>query len=130
MATKPEKIIYKNQKKILQKILKEIKLLLDGIDCKTYLIGSSITGEFGKYKLKYGDHKGSDIDLIIFIAEKAIPTNWKYLNTEKSWWKLYRLGSIEINGELHKIDAMVVKKDMEEYAKKRIKELWKPLIVK
>ena len=130
MEIKPKKFIYENQEKILGIILKELKGLFKNISCKVYLVGSSITGEFGEYEKEYQGHKGSDIDLIIFINQKDIPDNWKYLNTEKSWWKLYHIDKLKINKIKHKIDAMVVKENREKHAVKRIKEIWNPLKIK
>jgi hypothetical protein len=74
----------------------------------------------------YGSHEGSDIDVIIFIDEKNIPSCWKFLNTEKEWWKLYLGGNIRIDNCIHRIELLIVKKGYEEYLENRIKEKnWK-----
>jgi len=113
-----EKIIYDDQEKVLEKVILFLKSSFNEDVMEAYLFGSIAEKRFGKYIKKYKGHNGSDIDLVIFLAEENIPKNWKYLNTEKSWWKLYRGGKIEINGTIHKIDVLVVKKGMEEMAKK------------
>ena len=77
-----------------------------------------IKKEFGKYIKRYGDHDGSDIDLIIFLTRNNPPKKWKYLNTGGAWWELYRGEGIEINNIIHKIDILVVKKGQEILAKK------------
>lgn len=118
MKQKPKKIIYENQEEILSKIIKFIKLILDENIKEAYLFGSAVKGEFGRYIEDYKNHQGSDIDIIVFVRNEKTPENWKYLNTEKSFWKLYRAGRIEINGILHKIDALVVKDGIEEVARK------------
>jgi len=118
MNMEKEKIIYDNQEKVLEKVILFLKSFLNEDIREAYLFGSIVEKRFGKYIKKYKVHNGSDIDLIVFLAEGNILKNWKNLNTEKSWWKLYRGGKIEINGTIHKIDVLVVKKDMEEIAKK------------
>lgn len=123
-----EKIVYSNQEEI-RKIISNylISIFTEKIQ-SAYLFGSSIAGTFGKYKEKYKSHDGSDIDVIVFISENNVPKDWKYLNTEGSWWKLYRAGRIEINGTVHKVEALVVKKDKEGLAKKS--KLFKENIIK
>ncbi len=118
MKQKPKKVIYENQKEVLSKILKFIKSILDENIKEAYLFGSASRGEFGKYIENYNGHEGSDIDIIVFVRNEKSLGNWKYLNTEKSFWKLYEAGKIEINGILHKVDALVVKDGMEEVARK------------
>jgi len=118
MKQKPEKIIYENQEEVLNKIINFVKNILDENVEEAYLFGSLVNREFGRYVQKYKNHEGSDIDLIIFIKGEKVPDHWKYLNTQKEFWKLYRAGRIEINGVLHKIDALVVNKKSEEIAKK------------
>src|SRR3989344_1082387 len=120
---KPEKIIYKNQGKIHRKVIDFVKSKLTGDVKEAYLFGSSVTKEFGKYAERYGEHDGSDIDVMIIIPNDKIPKGWKYLNTEKDWWKLYRIDNVNINGIDHKLDAIIVKDGMEDYAVKRIKDL-------
>ena len=122
---KPNKIIYKNQKKIHDRVVKFINSKLTKDVKEAYLIGSITKGEFGKYTKKYEGREGSDIDLVV-MPEDKIPSDWKYLNTEKIWWKLYQAGHIEINGIQHRLDIMVVKEGKEDYLEKRAKELnWK-----
>jgi predicted nucleotidyltransferase len=130
MQIKPKKRIYENQAKILEGIKTALLKLYRSLKCEIYLVGSSITGEFGKYLKEFQGHKGSDIDLIIFIKEKDIPSDWKYLNTEKKWWKLYRAGKLVINNNQHKIDVMVVKENQNALARKRMNEIWEPLKIK
>ena len=93
---------------------------------EAYLFGSSVTGEFGKYVEKYGEHEGSDIDIMVIIPNNRIPKKWKYLNTEKRWWRLYKIDEVNIDGVPHRLEAIVVKEGQEDFARKRIKELkWK-----
>ena len=115
---KKEKIIYDNQKEVFEKVTSFLKTSLKEEIDEAYLFGSLISGEFGKYLEKYGVHDGSDIDLIVFLSGKDVPKNWKYLDTEKSWWKLYRGEIIEINNLIHKIDVLVVKDGKEKLARK------------
>lgn len=122
MKTKPKKIIYENQEEVHSIIVNYVKNLLPKETIKAYLWGSVVERKFGKYVEKYGSHDGSDIDIIVIINKKDIPLNWKYLNTEKRWWKLYRTKGIEINKIIHKIDLIVVKEGYEDYLEKRIKE--------
>ncbi|MBT3405060.1 nucleotidyltransferase domain-containing protein [archaeon] len=125
--TKPKKIIYSNQEEVHQRIIKFVKSQLVPEVKEAYLVGSSTTGEFGKYETSYRNHDGSDIDLVAIVPEDSIPKDWKFLNTERDWWKLYRGGKIQINNILHKLDVLVVKQGMEDFARKRMKELnWKP----
>lgn len=127
MSNKPRKIIYENQKEVHEKIVNYLENLLSDVDCVAYLVGSSITGEFGKYEKPYGVHLGSDMDLVVFVEQEKIPKDWRYLNTEKGWWKLYRLSGVEINGLEHKADAMIVKDGKRDFAFNRMKELgWAP----
>lgn len=116
---KKEKIIYQNQKEIKKIIFNYLQSILDSGIKEAYLFGSSINGTFGVYKEKQGSHFGSDIDVIIFLNEPGkISYGWKFLNTEKSWWRLYRAGRVEINNTLHKVDALIVKKGKEDMARK------------
>lgn len=126
MEQKPEKIIYENQEEIYTKIFNFIKSILPAEVTEAYLWGSTVERKFGRYSQKFGSHEGSDIDVIIIIPREKIPENWKYLNTEKDWWYLYRGGKIDISGMIHLVDLLVVKKGKEEYIKNRIKEKnWK-----
>lgn len=126
MKQKPEKIIYENQKEVYNQILIFVKSLLPSEVVNAYLWGSVVEGKFGRYKEKFGDHEGSDIDVIVIIPNEKIPPHWKYLNTQKDWWYLYRGGKIEINKKIHRIDLMIVKDGCEEYVRNRIKEKnWK-----
>ena len=82
--------------------------------------------KFGKYCKNFGSHEGSDIDVVVMIPRERIPSYWKYLNTEKDWWFLYRGGKINIKGTIHKVDLIIVKEGKEEYARNRIKsQNWK-----
>lgn len=120
---KPTKTIYNNQEEIHDKIVDFVKSKLTNDVKEAYLFGSSVTKDFGKYTEKYGEHEGSDIDIMIIIPNNKIPKEWKYLNTEKKWWKLYKIGKINLNGINHRLDTIIVKDGKEDYAKKRIKEL-------
>jgi predicted nucleotidyltransferase len=112
---KPDKIIYENQDDVHDKIISFIKVNLTNDVKEAYM--------FGKYTERYGEHDGSDIDVMILIQNNKVPKNWKYLNTEKEWWKLYRLGKMAINGTTHNLDAIVVKDGMEKYSLDRVKKL-------
>jgi len=118
---KPEKIIYDNQKEIHDQIFHYLKSLFKDINCEAYLVGSSTTGKFGKYNEIHNDQSGSDIDVVVFLEE--IPSTWEKLDTEKDWWNLYRIGKLKINNTTHFADAMIVKKDKENVAIKKFKEL-------
>lgn len=118
---KPEKIIYDDQERVHSDIVDFSKSLVKDLDCECYLVGSSVTGKFGKYVERYGEHEGSDIDLVVFVDE--VPSGWKYLNTERDWWRLYRAGKFEINDIAHLVDVLVVKKGMRDFAINRMKEL-------
>ncbi len=123
---KPDKIIYKNQKEIHNKIFNFIRSNLPKEVVEAYLFGSLVERKFGKYSEKFRSYEGSDIDVIIIIPTEKIPPHWKNLNISRGWWDLYRGGKIEIDGTIHKIDLMVVKEGKEKYAKNRIKEKnWK-----
>lgn len=122
MKQKPEKIIYENQEEVYNQILIFVKSILPVEVINAYLWGSAVEREFGEYKEKFGHHEGSDIDVIVIIPNKKIPSSWKSLNTQKDWWYLYRGGKIEINKKIHRVDLMIVKDGMEEYARNRIKE--------
>lgn len=111
------KIIYSNQEKIREIIVGYLRHMLSGLAEEAYLFGSSVNGKFGVYDKKYGSHSGSDIDVIVFLTNNTIPKGWKFLNTEKVWWKLYRAGRIEIKGTIHKVDALVVKGEMKKVAR-------------
>jgi len=131
MKQKPKKIVYRNQEEVHSLITNYLKSILSKDVTKAYLWGSAVERTFGKYVEKYGSHEGSDIDVIVIIKKENIPYQWKYLNTEKDWWKLYCGGKIKINGTTHKVDLMVVKEGYEEYLEKRIKEKnWKVEILK
>lgn len=126
MKQKPEKIIYKNQEEVHYLIVDYLKSTLPKDIIRAYLWGSAVERTFGKYVEKYGSHEGSDIDVIVMIPNEKIPSSWKYLNTEKEWWSLYRGGAIDINGTIHQVDLIVVKEGKEEHARNRIKERnWK-----
>jgi len=128
---KTEKEIYKNQKEVHDQIVDFVKSNLTKDIKEAYLVGSSTTQSFGKYFKKQRYHEGSDIDLVVMVEENKIPKNWKYLGVEKSWWKLYRGGSVKINETIHKADLMVVKPGKESFAHNRMKELgWKPEKIK
>ena len=114
---KPDKIIYDNQNEILSKIL---EVLRKELNSEAYIFGSLARKEFGKYVEKYDGHDGSDID-VVFFGDKG---KWKYLNVSKGWWDLYRGPKIEINGTIHKVDLVIVKKGCEQKAREKIKE-WK-----
>ena len=126
MRQKPEKIVYGNQEEVHDIILNFVKSILPFEVTEAYIFGSTVERKFGKYCKKFGSHEGSDIDVMIIISNNKIPKEWKYLNTEKDWWSLYYLGSIAINGTLHRLEAIVVKEGKEDYSLNRIKELsWK-----
>lgn len=122
MNNKPKKIIYKNQEKIHDKIFDFVRSKLPKSVTEAYLFGSVVERKFGEYIKGCGIHKSSDIDVIVFIPKDKIPKEWKYLNTEKKWWRLYRGGKIEINNTPHTLDLLIVKEGMEDYARQRIKE--------
>jgi|SRR3989344_476478 len=123
---KPDKIIYENQEIVHDKIVDFVISKLTENVKEAYLFGSVVNRQFGRYTEKYQSHKGSDIDLMVIIHENKIPKGWKYLNTEKEWWNLYYVGSIAINGILHRLEAIIVKEGKENYSLNRIKELsWK-----
>lgn len=119
---KPNKSIYEHQEEIHDRIYDFIKSTLPKEVTEAYLWGSVVERTFGKYDRKFGSHDGSDVDVIVMISKEKIPSSWKYLNTEKEWWCLYRAGGIEINGTVHLVDLLVVKEGKEEYARNRIKE--------
>jgi len=120
---KPEKEIYENQKEVHDKIVGFAKSILPEDVKEAYLFGSSTTQNFGRYVKKFRNREGSDIDLVVMISEDNIPKNWKYLNTEKDWWRLYSGGDVKINNTSHKIDLLVVKPGKEDFARKRIKNI-------
>ena len=123
---KPNKIIYENQDAVHDKIVDFVKSKLTENVRESYLFGSVVNRQFGRYAEKYQSHEGSDIDVLIIMSNNKIPKEWKYLNTEKDWWSLYYLGSIAINGTLHRLEAIVVKEGKEDYSLNRIKDLsWK-----
>lgn len=121
MKQKPKKIVYEDQEKVHSLIVGYLKSTLPKEVIKAYLWGSAVERTFGKYVEKYGSHEGSDIDVIVIIKKEKIPRQWRYLNTEKNWWKLYRGGKIEINKIFHKVDLIVVKEGYEDYLDNRIK---------
>lgn len=123
---KPDKIIYENQDVIHDEIVDFVRSKLTEDVKEAHLFGSAVNKQFGRYVEKYQSHQGSDIDVLIIMPNDKIPKGWKYLNTEKDWWRLYFLGSIAINGTIHKLEAIVVKEGKEDYSLNRIKELsWK-----
>jgi|SRR3989344_2855940 len=111
---KPNKKIYENQEEIHDRIYDFIKSMLPKEVTEAYLWGSVV-------ERKFGVRDGSDIDVIVMIPKAKIPSSWKFLNTEKEWWRLYRSGRIEINGTVHLADLLVVKEGKEEYTRNRIK---------
>ena len=120
---KPTKIIYENQEEVHDSILDFVKSKLSENVFEAYLFGSVVTREFGKYSERYGEHDGSDIDVLVMIDKHKVPSGWKNLNTSKKWWDLYSAGRIVINGVKHRADFVVVKTGMEDYARKRINQL-------
>jgi predicted nucleotidyltransferase len=118
---KPQKIVYKNQGEIHDLIRKFLKSSFKRVKCKAYLVGSSTTGKFGIYEKPFKGEAGSDIDIVVFI--EIIPLKWKKLDVKKSWWNLYRVGELQINNNIHFVNAMVVKKGKEVVAIKKFKEL-------
>lgn len=127
ISEKPEKILYKNQDEILQKVINLLKKDIPQ-NSEAIIFGSLAESKFGKYTENYKGHEGSDIDVIIFIDRKEIPLHWKYLNVSKGWWDLYRGIKIEINGTIHKTDILIVKEGFEEIARQRIKDKrWKTI---
>jgi len=126
MRQKPEKIVYGNQEEVHDIILNFVKSILPFEVTEAYIFGSTVERKFGKYCKKFGSHEGSDIDVVVMIPRERIPSYWKYLNTEKDWWFLYRGGKINIKGTIHKVDLIIVKEGKEEYARNRIKsQNWK-----
>ena len=122
MKNKPQKIIYENQEEVHSLILSHLKSILPKEVVKAYLWGSVVERTFGKYEKMYCSHEGSDIDVIVIIDEEYIPSNWKFLNTEKEWWRLYSGGKIRIHNCMHKIELLIVRKGYEDYLENRIKE--------
>ncbi len=120
---KPEKIIYPNQDKIYIRLKSFIESNLCPEVFEAYITGSVIKRKFGKYTKKYKEHDGSDIDVVVMIPQKDIPSNWKDLNTEGTWWNLYSGGKIEVKGTLHRLDLLVVKEGKEDFTRNRLKEL-------
>ena len=120
---KPEKEIYENQEEVHDKIVDFVKSILTKDVQEAYLFGSSTTQNFGKYTKKFRNREGSDIDLVVMIDEEKIPKNWKYLNTEKDWWKLYSGGKVNINKTIHEIDLLVVKPGKEDLARERLEKI-------
>lgn len=116
-----EKIIYKNQEKIHDKIISFLKSKLNNVS-EAYLFGSLVNRQFGKYKEKTDTHEGSDVDVILIMPESKIPNNWKYLNTERKNWKLYKCGKININKTPHRLDFVIVKEGRELNVKKDIEK--------
>jgi len=126
MRQKPEKIVYGNQEEVHDIILNFVKSILPFEVTEAYIFGSTVERKFGKYCKNFGSHEGSDIDVVVMIPRERIPSYWKYLNTEKDWWFLYRGGKINIKGTIHKVDLIIVKEGKEEYARNRIKsQNWK-----
>lgn len=116
---KPDKIVYENQEKVYERVLDFARKKLKGVR-EAYLWGSLVEGKFSKYEEKYGSHEGSDIDVIVFSDD--VFDNWKYLNTERSWWKLYSGGRVEVDGVAHRLDIMLVKDGREDVARNFIKK--------
>ncbi|MBT4577322.1 nucleotidyltransferase domain-containing protein [Candidatus Woesearchaeota archaeon] len=122
---KPKKFIYSGQTKILDKISRWI---IDDLPkgSEAYIFGSLANGKFGKYSECYNGHLGSDIDVMVFLNGANKPSTWKSLDVSKTWWDLYSGIEIKINNNLHKTDIIIIKEGMEEFARKRVKDLgWK-----
>ncbi|MBS3086953.1 nucleotidyltransferase domain-containing protein [Candidatus Pacearchaeota archaeon] len=115
---KPEKIKYKNQREVLKKFLNFIEPFLKkyGNEIKeAYLWGSLVEGTFGLYKKEYMGQIGSDVDLVVFLKKDSdIPSEWKSLNTKKSWFSLYKEKDFRVFRYMknpHKVDLIVVNKN-------------------
>ncbi len=106
---KPAKEIYPNQENVKMEILEQVrKKFLEQKISLAYLFGSSIDGTFGKYLEKYDRHKGSNINIVTFMAKENIPRKWKYISDDEAW-EVYEAGKIEINGIKHKMDVFLFK---------------------
>ena len=111
---KPSKEIYINQEKIKKEILDKVKTILSEQKIhKAYLFGSLIDKKFGRYSQKYGRHKGSNINVLTYLAKENIPRKWKYIDNEEGLWEIYEAGKVEINGIKHRIDTFLLKDEKE-----------------
>jgi len=121
---KPDKIVYKNQKKIHDLIIKNLKSnYLDNIK-EAYIIGSLVNGNFGRYKKRFEGHFGSDIDLV--VIPKKINNKWQFLGDFYNWHKKYNVGIIKINKITHPINLMIpFKNNMRTFFKKSKQLNWK-----
>lgn len=102
---KPQKIVYKNQKQIHNRIIKKIKSnFLKNIK-EAYLIGSLASEKFGKYVKKYEGYNGSDIDIV--IIPKKMSKKWKYKGKFFNWHKAYTVGIVKVKDISHPINFMI-----------------------
>ena len=102
---KPEKIVYENQQKVHDLIIKKLKLKHLANLKEAYLIGSLANGNFGRYLKPYEGFLGSDIDVVALPVE--IPKKWKYGGEFYNWHKKYYGGKIIIQKIPHPINFMV-----------------------
>lgn len=127
ISSKPRKILYPDQEKVLRRIVRLLKKDIPR-NSEAILFGSLAESKFGRYTESYNGHEGSDIDIIMFVDKGQIPKHWKYLNVSKGWWDLFRGIKIEIAGITHKTELLIVKEGFEEFAKQRIREKqWKTI---
>ena len=133
---KPKKTIYPNQKDAFEKFRKFILPHLRKIpEIKEAMIWASLAeGKFGTYEREYREHTGSDVDLVLLLEEgKDIPEAFKDLEVHKSWFDGYLNKSFrhfDYDGNDHKVDVLVVKRDKLDVAKESLKGRSKRLYVK
>jgi hypothetical protein len=120
---KPPKKVYPHQEEVYLHVRAFAESVLVPAVTEAYLTGSAVRREFGIYVEEYLGHQGSDIDLVVMIKKSSIPLMWKNLNTEKTWFNLYSGGIMTYQGTPHRLDLLVVKEGMEEFAKQRMNEL-------
>ncbi|HLC31357.1 MAG TPA: hypothetical protein VJK51_01695 [Candidatus Nanoarchaeia archaeon] len=121
---KPNKTPYKNQKKIHDLILSELKKSYLNNIKEAYVIGSLVNGNFGVYDEEYEGYKGSDIDVVI-ITEK-INKAWKYEGDFYDWHKAYLAGEIKIEKTRHPIKLLIpINNDIQLFFNKAKELNWK-----
>ncbi|MBN1159807.1 MAG: hypothetical protein JXA43_01050 [Candidatus Diapherotrites archaeon] len=108
---KPAKILYEDQEDVWNKARKRLLQIL--AKCKTveeaYVWASLAEGQFGLYEQPYRNQLGSDIDLVVVMREPPeIPKDWNFTKVEKKWFDLYDIGFFEYEGNIHKIDGLIV----------------------
>tara|TARA_Y100000310_G_C20204370_1_gene588385 strand:- start:32 stop:472 length:441 start_codon:yes stop_codon:yes gene_type:complete len=127
---KPKKQQYENQREILEQfkqfILPRLKALKGVKEARVW--GSLARDDFGMYKKEYRGQIGSDVDLVILLEQGArICPSWRKL-ISKTWFDGYydRFGNKKFRdfyyqGNIHKVDLLVVNRDNLELARQRLK---------